>query len=76
MEKKELSFEEAMSDLEKMAEELESGELTLDESVKKFQKGMELSKHCSELLEQAEKNISILLEQKDGSYKEENFEAE
>ena len=72
MGKKELPFEEAMKQLEVVAEELEKGNLNLDESVNKFEEGMKLSKQCSELLENAEKRITILL--KDGTtIKEENF---
>ena len=51
---KDLNFEQAMSKLEKIATELEKGELSLDESVSKFEEGMKLSKQCSDLLENAE----------------------
>lgn len=69
---KDLNFEQAMSKLEEIAIELEKGELSLDESVSKFEEGMKLSKQCSDLLENAEKRIAILL--KDGEkIKEENF---
>lgn len=72
MEEKKISFEEAMKKLETIASELEKGDLNLDESVAKFEDGMQLSKQCSELLEDAEKRITILL--KDGdTIKEENF---
>jgi len=76
MKEKELSFEEAMENLEKIVTELESGELSLDKSVTNFKKGMELSNYCSKLLDDAEKTISILVEQRDGTMQEENFEAE
>ncbi len=69
-----MTFEEAMNELEKTVNELEVEKLTLDESVKKFEKGMELSKHCTELLSKAEKSISILIEQSNGDVKEELFE--
>lgn len=72
MGKKELPFEEAMKQLEVVAEELEKGNLSLDESVSKFEEGMKLSEQCNKLLENAEKRITILL--KDGdTIKEENF---
>ena len=71
---KNLSYEESIKELETIVKELENGELTLDESIKKFEKGMELSKHCSELLEGAEKKITLLIENEDNSFKEENFE--
>lgn len=67
-----LNFEQAMAKLETITTELEKGELDLDASVSKFEEGMQLSKKCSELLENAEKRITILL--KDGEdIKEENF---
>lgn len=69
---KELPFEEAMKQLELIATKLEKGDLNLDESVATFEEGMKLSKQCSDLLESAEKRITILL--KDGdTMKEENF---
>lgn len=72
MESKELPFEEAMKQLEVVATKLEKGDLNLDESVATFEEGMKLSKKCSELLENAEKRITVLL--KDGDeIKEENF---
>lgn len=71
--KEEKSFEELMDDLENIAEELESDKLNLDDSMKKFEEGMKISKLCNEKLENAEKKISILLE-KDGEIKEENFD--
>lgn len=63
-EKKELNFEEAMEKLEKISTELEDGKLTLDESVEKFEEGMKLSKACNDILEKAEKKITMLV--KDG----------
>ena len=55
------NFEEAMIKLENIANELEKGNLTLDESVKKFEEGMKLSKQCTDILEKAEKRINILI---------------
>lgn len=59
--KKELNFEEAMERLEKISTELEDGKLTLDESVEKFEEGMKLSKACNDILEKAEKKITMLV---------------
>ncbi|MBR6252886.1 MAG: exodeoxyribonuclease VII small subunit [Clostridia bacterium] len=70
----ELSFEEAMNNLEEIVTNLEKGELTLDESVNNFKKGMELSNYCNELLDKAEKSITVLVKDKDGEYTEETFE--
>lgn len=69
---KELKFEEAMQELEKIANDLEKGDLSLEESVTKFEEGMKLSKQCNDMIEKAEKKITILL-QKDGKIEEENF---
>ena len=68
------NFEEMMKDLENIAKDLESGELSLDESVSKFEKGMEISKECSKILEDAEKRIAILIKGSDGEITEQNFE--
>ena len=69
---KELNFEETMQELEKVVQKLEGGELNLDDSIKEFEKGMELSKFASKYLEEAEKKITILV--KDGEeLKEEEF---
>ena len=56
----EYSFEDLMEKLEEISCELEKGELNLDESVNKFEEGMEVSKQCSKRLDDAEKRISIL----------------
>ena len=71
--KEEKSVEELMDDLENIAEELESDKLNLDDSMKKFEEGMKISKLCNEKLESAEKKITILLE-KNGEIEEENFD--
>ena len=70
----EIKFEDAMQKLENIAGELEKGNLSLEESVTKFEEGMKISKKCSEIIEQAEKKITILL-QKDGNIEEEDFTA-
>ena len=72
----ELTFEEAIENLEKIVAELEEGNLSLDDSVKKFECGMKLSKYCNEIISKAEKEITILLEKENGEIEEENFIAE
>lgn len=72
---KDLNFEEAIKELEVIANELEKGNLSLEESVSKFEEGMKLSKQCSDIIANAEKKINILL-QKDGKIEEEKFEVE
>lgn len=74
MKKDDKSFEELIEELEKIASELESDELNLDESMEKFEEGMKISKLCNEKLESAEKKINILLE-KNGEIEEKPFSA-
>lgn len=70
------NFEEMMQELEDIAKDLENGELTLDEAVNKFEKGMEISKECSKILENAEKKISILIKDNNNNIVEEKFNVE
>ncbi len=72
MMEEELTFEEIMKKLEEITMELENGDLDLEKSVSKFEEGMKLSKKCNEILENAEKRISVLIE-KDGKLEEKNF---
>lgn len=55
------SFEDNLKALEKIATELEQGELSLDESVKKFEEGMKISKECYTYLDKTEKKITELV---------------
>ena len=68
-----INFEESMKKLEEIATELEKGDLDLDTSVAKFEEGMKISKQCSDVLEQAEKKITMLIKGEDGELQEEKF---
>ena len=70
---KEMNFEETMQELEKIVQELEKGDLNLDDSINKFEEGMKLSKSASDYLEEAEKKITVLINAKDEEIKEEEF---
>lgn len=72
MSKSEVKFEELIEKLEDITNKLEKEQLSLDESVKLFEEGMEISKECNSKLEDAEKRITILINQND-ELKEENF---
>lgn len=61
-----LKFEEAMSRLETIVSELEKGDLPLDESLKIFEEGIKLSKTCLKMLDDAERKVEILVQDKDG----------
>ena len=67
-----MNFEETMKKLETITGELEKGDLSLEDSVKKFEEGMELSKKASKILDEAEKKINILIQKEDG-IEEKNF---
>ena len=56
----ELPFETAFEELEQIVARLESGELSLEESVKQFERGRALSEHCQNLLDQAELRVNKL----------------
>jgi exodeoxyribonuclease VII small subunit len=64
----EIKFEEALKKLEKIVDELEQGDLSLDEALKKYQDGIELSRLCSARLENAKKKIDVLAKNKKGDF--------
>jgi len=61
----EIKFEDALKKLEKIVVDLESGELALDESMKKYEEGISLARICSKKLEAAQKKIEILVKKGD-----------
>jgi len=67
------NFESALKKLEEIVRSLEEGNLSLSESLKKFEEGIRLSKFCEEKLNEAEKKIQKLVE-KDGKIQLEPFE--
>lgn len=69
---KEINFETSMENLEKIVQELEKGDLNLDDSIKKFEEGMKISKNCNKFLEEAEKRITVLINE-NGNITEEEF---
>ena len=57
MENKELSFEECLKELEEVVAKLESKDISLDDAVKYYQKGLELSKRCYDIFNQTQEVI-------------------
>lgn len=70
------NFEEQIAELEKIINDLENGDLNLDDSVVKFEEGMKIAKECNKMLENAEKKITILLNDENGEVKEKTFKTE
>ena len=61
-----VKFEQAMARLEAIVGELEKGELPLDESLRIFEEGIRLSKSCLKVLEEAERKVEVLVQDKNG----------
>jgi exodeoxyribonuclease VII small subunit len=57
-----IDFEKSLAELEQLVEEMENGDLSLDQSLAKFEKGVELTKNCQKALKAAEQRVNILLE--------------
>ncbi len=67
------SFENNLKELETIVKTLESSEITLDEMLDLFEKGIVLTKSCTEQLENAEQKITVLMKNKNGEISEEDF---
>lgn len=72
----ELPFEQAFEQLAKLVDQLEQGELPLEESLAMFERGQALAARCDELLEHAELKLRQLVEQRGGDFEEADFEPE
>jgi len=70
------SFEESLKRLETVVDQLEKGELTLEESLKLFEEGVNLTANCKQELDAAEVKVQMLVKQRDGSLKTEAFETD
>ena len=72
----EIKFEKALERLEKIVEDLEAGNIPLEDALKKYEEGVKLSSLCQKRLAQAEKKIEVLTRSLDGSLRKEPFEPE
>ncbi|HET7102737.1 MAG TPA: exodeoxyribonuclease VII small subunit [Terracidiphilus sp.] len=70
------TFEDALKKLEAIVEKLEKGDLSLEESIRLFEQGVELSAACKKDLDAAEGKVQMLMKQRDGSLKAEPFPPE
>lgn len=72
----EKTFESALSRLEEIVQQLEQGDLPLEQSLKLFEEGIKLSRICNTRLEKAERKVEILLKDKSGNLIAKPFEEE
>lgn len=70
------SFEESLKKLESIVEQLERGDLPLEDSLKLFEEGVAVSAVCKQELDEAEGKVQMLMKQRDGSFKTEAFPPE
>ncbi len=73
--KKAADFETSLAELQSLVERLESGELSLEDSLGAFEQGIRLTRDCQTALAQAEQKVQILLE-RDGELQEAPFDAD
>ena len=73
--KKSINLEKALTDLEDLVDELESGDLPLEKAMKKFEEGIKLTRQCQTALKEAEQKVEILLKSAGGEELEE-FDAD
>jgi len=58
-------FEKALQELEELVEKMEQGELSLEDSLQHFEKGVQLSRACQQALKEAEQKVEILMKKND-----------
>ncbi|WP_238364054.1 exodeoxyribonuclease VII small subunit [Mesobacterium pallidum] len=63
----EMSFEEAMAELERTVGALERGDVALEDSIKLYERGAELKKRCDAKLREAEEKVAAITTDKDGN---------
>ncbi|MEJ2604542.1 MAG: exodeoxyribonuclease VII small subunit [Gammaproteobacteria bacterium] len=69
-----INLEQALGELEALVEEMESGDLSLEAAMKKFERGIALTRNCQAALRDAEQKVEILLEKSDGDAASQPFE--
>ena len=74
METKEVPFEQALKKLETIVENLEDGDLSLDEALKAYEEGVRMADLCTKRLTEAEKRVEVLMKLDSGKFKSVPFE--
>lgn len=67
------NFEKSLEQLQEIVSKLEAGDVSLDESLTLFEKGIKLSKSCQKILDDAEKKVSVLVADENGELVTKNF---
>lgn len=62
--KKTSDFESSLAELESLVDEMEHGDISLEDSLKKFERGIELTRTCQKALQDAEQKVRMLIEKK------------
>jgi len=76
MAKKNINLEKSIADLEKLVEELESGDLPLEKAMKKFEQGIKLTRECQAALQEAEQKVEVLVQSAGGEESLELFDVD
>jgi exodeoxyribonuclease VII small subunit len=70
---KDMDFEKALEKLEKIVEDLEAGDLSLETSLKKYEEGIKLARVCQQKLEKAKEKIELLVKKDDELFEKKDF---
>jgi len=76
MKKKENSFEKTFEQLENIVQDLETGEFSLDEALKKYELGILLARKCQEKIDNAKAKVELLLKKDDKTFEKQSFDIE
>ena len=69
-----MNLEQSLKELEEIVAKLEDNTINLDESIELFEKGIKLSRQCQKVLDSAEKKVSVLIKDENGSIIKKNYE--
>lgn len=70
------NFEASLQQLEQLVQQMEQGNLSLEESMQAFEKGVALTRQCQQALDAAEQKVQVLMQDAEGRLQEQPFAAE
>ena len=71
---KQPDLETALSEINNLVEQMEQGQLTLEQSLERFERGITLIKHCQKVLQEAEQKVQILIQKNDNGEELQSYE--